>query len=143
LAAPGMGGPGPFRSMKRILTPNQALHLTRPATAVLGARSSPAPAGQVSWVEVVEAYPDDKYFHENQETEAMRCTACDSGLRTTTTDLPFKVDETTIVVLKGLPVAQCVQCPEYLIEDPVLRRVDEILARVEGGTELEVIRYAA
>lgn len=30
-----------------------------------------------------------------------------------------------------------------LIEDEVLRRVDEILARVDGGTELEIIRYAA
>lgn len=73
----------------------------------------------------------------------MRCTACGSELRTTTTDLPFKVAETTIVILQGLPVAQCTNCPEHLIEDPVLRRVDEILARVEGGTELEIIRYAA
>jgi hypothetical protein len=30
--------------------PNQALHLTRPATAVLGVRSSPTRAGQVSCV---------------------------------------------------------------------------------------------
>jgi len=35
------------------------------------------------------------------------------------------------------------QCPEYLIEDAVLRRVDAILAQVDGGTELEIIRYAA
>lgn len=49
----------------------------------------------------------------------------------------------TIVILKGLPVLQCWRCPEYLMEDAVLRRVDEILARVDGGTELEIIRYAA
>ena len=57
--------------------------------------------------------------------------------------VPFKVSDTTIVILKGLPVVQCPRCPEYLIEDEVLRRVDEILARVEGGTELEIVRYAA
>lgn len=73
----------------------------------------------------------------------MKCAVCGAELRTTTTDLPFKVSDTTIVILKGLPVVQCGGCPEYLIEDEVLRRVDEILATVEGGTELEIIRYAA
>lgn len=59
------------------------------------------------------------------------------------TDLPFKVSDTSVVILKGLPVIQCMGCPEYLIADEVLRRVDEILAQVDGGTELEVARYAA
>ncbi len=73
----------------------------------------------------------------------MKCTVCGAELKTTTTDLPFKVSDSTIVILKGLPVAQCGRCPEYLIEDEVLRRVEEILATVEGATELEIIRYAA
>ena len=64
-------------------------------------------------------------------------------LSTTKTDLPFKVSDRAIVILKNLPLLQCVKCPEYLIEDAVLQRVDEILARVDGGTELEIIRYAA
>ena len=50
--------------------------------------------------------------------------------------MPFKVSDTSIVILKGLPVLQCDRCPEYMIEDEVLRRVDDILAKVEGGTEL-------
>jgi len=73
----------------------------------------------------------------------MRCKACGAELRATTTDLPFKVSDTAIVILKSLPVVQCAKCPEYLLEDAVLRRVDEILARVSGGAELEIIRYAA
>ncbi len=73
----------------------------------------------------------------------MRCTVCGGELGATKTDLPFKVSDTTIVILKSLPVLQCAKCPEYLIEDTVLRRVDEILAGVDGGTELEIIRYAA
>ncbi len=73
----------------------------------------------------------------------MKCTVCGGGLETAATDLPFKISDTTIVILKGLPVLQCASCPEYLIEDEVLRRVDEILAKVEGGTELEIVRYAA
>ena len=73
----------------------------------------------------------------------MKCAVCGGELRTATTDLPFKVNDATIVIVKGLPVLQCATCPEYLIEDDVLRRVDEILAKVEGGTELEIVRYAA
>ena len=72
-----------------------------------------------------------------------KCATCGGELRRTTTDLPFKLSDTSIVILKGLPVVQCPRCPEYLIEDEVLRRVEEIMAKVEGGTELEIVRYAA
>lgn len=73
----------------------------------------------------------------------MRCTVCGAELTATRTDLPFKVREASIVILKNLPVVQCRNCPEYLIEDGVLSRVDEILARVDSGAEVEIIRYAA
>ncbi len=73
----------------------------------------------------------------------MKCTVCGGELKTAATGLPFKISDTSIVILKGLPVVQCSGCPEYLIEDEVLRRVDEILAKVEGRTELEIVRYAA
>jgi YgiT-type zinc finger domain-containing protein len=73
----------------------------------------------------------------------MRCEACGGGLVAITTDLPFKVREPGIVIVKGLPVLQCPNCPHYLLEDAVLARVDEILRQVGGAAELEVIRYAA
>lgn len=73
----------------------------------------------------------------------MKCEVCGSELRATTTDLPFKVRETAIVILKDLPVLQCRSCPQYLLEDSVLARVDEILARVASEAELEIVRYAA
>ena len=73
----------------------------------------------------------------------VQCSVCGGELIREMSDLPFKVSDTSIVILKGLPVIQCARCPEYLIEDEVLRRVDEILSKVEGGTELEIVRYAA
>ena len=73
----------------------------------------------------------------------MRCTMCGAELTATRTDLPFKVREASIVILKNLPVLQCANCPEYLIEDGVLSRVAEILARADSGAEVEIIRYAA
>jgi YgiT-type zinc finger domain-containing protein len=58
-------------------------------------------------------------------------------------DLPFKVTESTIVILKNLPVVQCDNCTEYLLEDPVIERVEQILEKVNTSAELEVIQYAA
>jgi YgiT-type zinc finger domain-containing protein len=80
---------------------------------------------------------------ENAEDTAMKCAVCGAQLQPSYSDLPFKLSEHTIVILKHLPVLQCENCAQYLIEDPVLSRVDEMLARVDRGAELEIIRYAA
>lgn len=58
-------------------------------------------------------------------------------------DLPFKTSDHTIIILKDVPVFQCGNCGEYLLEDTVMSRVDEILSGDTGAAELEVIRYAA
>ncbi len=73
----------------------------------------------------------------------MRCSVCGSKLTPLITDLPFKVSETSIVILKRLPVLQCDSCREYLLEDVVMNRVEEILQRADAAAELEIIRYAA
>ena len=73
----------------------------------------------------------------------MKCTVCGAKMRLTASDLPFKVTDQRIVILKSLPVLQCENCAQYVIEDAVLGRVDDILATGDGAAELEVIRYAA
>jgi len=73
----------------------------------------------------------------------MKCTVCGAELKPARTDLPFKVRETGIVIVKHVPILQCANCPQYLMEDVVIGRVDEILAQVDGGAELEIIGYAA
>jgi YgiT-type zinc finger domain-containing protein len=73
----------------------------------------------------------------------MKCRVCGSQLKATKTDLPFKVRETAIVILKDLPVLQCESCGEYLLQDSVMEEVDKTLARVGSEAELEIIRYAA
>jgi YgiT-type zinc finger domain-containing protein len=60
-----------------------------------------------------------------------------------TTDLPFKVRERTIVILKGLPAFQCERCAEYSLGDATFARVEQLLARVDIGAELEIIAFAA
>ena len=73
----------------------------------------------------------------------MKCTVCGARMRAITTELPFKLSETRIVILKQLPVLQCEACREYLIEDPVMARIDILLTRTDSTAELEVIGYAA
>ncbi len=73
----------------------------------------------------------------------MRCYVCGSKLTPLVTDLPFKVSQTTIVILKGLPVLQCDNCSEYLLDDLVMGRVEDILQKADTAAELEIIRYAA
>lgn len=73
----------------------------------------------------------------------MKCHTCGSLLVPVVTDLPFKLSETTIVIVKALPVMQCEGCSEYLLEDSVMERVDAILERADPKAELEIVRYAA
>lgn len=73
----------------------------------------------------------------------MKCTTCGGTLEPTTTDLPFKVSEHGIVILKGVPVLQCDNCTEYLLEDTVYARVEQLLDAVDDAAELEILQYAA
>jgi YgiT-type zinc finger domain-containing protein len=58
-------------------------------------------------------------------------------------DIPFKANQSTIVIMKDLPVYQCENCSEHLLDDPVLKRVEKIIKNVDSAAELEVIKYAA
>lgn len=73
----------------------------------------------------------------------MKCHVCGSNMKSTITDLPFKLSQDTIIILKDLPVFQCEGCSEYVLDDAVLKQVDKILDKVDTEAELEVIRYAA
>jgi hypothetical protein len=59
------------------------------------------------------------------------------------TDLPFKISQASIAIVRGLPVFQCECCTEYLLEDSVTERVKEILTNVDATAEPEIIKYAA
>ena len=73
----------------------------------------------------------------------MKCTVCDTKLSAAHSNLPFKVSDQTIVILKSLPVLRCENRPQYRIEDRAFSRVEQILTGVDSATELEIIRYAA
>jgi YgiT-type zinc finger domain-containing protein len=73
----------------------------------------------------------------------MRCRVCGGALEKRVTDLPFKIGDTAIVIVRALPVLQCRQCSDTELEDTEMKRVDQLLAAADSFAELEVIRYAA
>ena len=73
----------------------------------------------------------------------MKCHVCGSQMQSITTNLPFKANESTIVIMKDLPVYQCENCSEYQLEDSVMKHVEKIIQNVDSAAELEVIKYAA
>ena len=73
----------------------------------------------------------------------MKCHVCGATFKSITTDLPFKRGEHSIVIVKNLPVLQCENCREYLIEDSVMKWVEKILEGISPEAELEIVRYAA
>ncbi|MEK6748848.1 MAG: YgiT-type zinc finger protein [Pseudomonadota bacterium] len=73
----------------------------------------------------------------------MKCHTCGGQTQAIISDMPFKLDTHRIVIFKNLPVLQCSQCGEHLIEDAVMVRVEEMLNGVDASAELEIVRYAA
>ncbi|MBM4025888.1 MAG: type II toxin-antitoxin system MqsA family antitoxin [Planctomycetes bacterium] len=73
----------------------------------------------------------------------MICHVCGSPMSRSVTDLPFKRDAHSIVIVKELPVLQCPNCGEYLLEDDTMAWVETVLDKVDPSAELEIVRYAA
>ncbi|WP_291322812.1 YgiT-type zinc finger protein [Desulfonatronospira sp.] len=73
----------------------------------------------------------------------MKCHLCGGRMDSVCTDLPFKLDQHRIVVVKDIPVEQCNSCSEFLISDPVMENLDSLISTVDSGIELEVRRFAA
>ena len=73
----------------------------------------------------------------------MKCTICDSPMNRKITDLPFKTNDLTIIIVKQVPVFQCTNCSEYSLEDSAMEKVDEILFSVDESAELEIRKFAA
>jgi len=72
----------------------------------------------------------------------MICYNCGGKLEKIIADLPFKVGHNSIIIIKNLPILQCQNCNEYLIEDPVMEKVDRILNKIDKTAELEILSYA-
>ena len=72
----------------------------------------------------------------------MKCHVCGSDTASVVTDMPFKMSNTSIVIVRQMPVDKCANCGQYSIDDPVMERVESILEKADAAAELEIIPYA-
>jgi YgiT-type zinc finger domain-containing protein len=61
----------------------------------------------------------------------MKCRVCAGAMDERMADLPFKIGDTSIVLVKSLPVFQCRQCGEVELENIAMSKVDRLLAAVD------------
>lgn len=73
----------------------------------------------------------------------MKCHVCGGQMHDGRSDMPFKLDEKRIVIIKDLPVFQCGECGEHAFADAVMGRIEQVLAGTDRSAELEIVRYAA
>jgi len=73
----------------------------------------------------------------------MKCHVCGEEMRSTATDLPFKLGDHRILVVKSLPVEQCSSCGEFLIADHVMETLEDLIDSTDIAAELEIRQYAA
>lgn len=73
----------------------------------------------------------------------MNCQVCGSEMLAVTTDLPFKLSDSATIIIKQVPVLQCSNCREYLMEDEVMAAVDRVIAGSDHRAEVEIVQYAA
>jgi len=73
----------------------------------------------------------------------MKCHICGGQMEKIQTDLPFKLDDHKILVMKDVPVEQCNSCGEFLIPDPVMEVLDNVIESTDKAVEIEIRRYAA
>jgi YgiT-type zinc finger domain-containing protein len=73
----------------------------------------------------------------------MRCRVCGGLLERHVTDLPFKIGDRSIVIIKSLPVLQCHQCGETELEHETMVRVDQILAGTDASNGVQYESYGA
>ena len=59
------------------------------------------------------------------------------------TDLPFKLDDHKILIMKDVPVEQCNSCGEFLVPDSVMEVLDNVIESTDKDVEVEIRRYAA
>jgi YgiT-type zinc finger domain-containing protein len=66
----------------------------------------------------------------------VKCHVCGSELRWAVTALPFERTGKAIVIITDLPVLECGNCTEFLLEDPPMAAVEAILDRIDEAAEL-------
>jgi hypothetical protein len=64
-------------------------------------------------------------------------------MRRVVADLPFRVNRSVMIILRGLPLVECSKCSAYILEEEVMERVHDIVGRLRSPSHLDAVLYSA
>lgn len=74
----------------------------------------------------------------------MRCALCKGKMMQGYTNLPYEIDGSFFLVVKGVPAMVCSQCGESFVEIGVVRVVEKIVEVAKhDGVTLGIVKYKA
>jgi len=77
------------------------------------------------------------------EVNTMKCHVCGTSMTRIVSDLPFRVNRSVMIILRNLPLMQCIECGAYAFEERVMERVHEIVERLDSPSHLDAVLYPA
>ncbi|MEM7179418.1 MAG: YgiT-type zinc finger protein [Spirochaetota bacterium] len=63
----------------------------------------------------------------------VKCHICGGAMVEVVTDLPYKLQHKSTVVVKEMPAYQCTNCHQFLLKLDTMQRVDGIIKQIENG----------
>lgn len=73
----------------------------------------------------------------------MNCHVCGTSMTRIVSDLPFRVNRSVMIILRDLPLMQCIECGAYAFEERVMERVHEMVERLQSPSHLDAVLYDA
>ena len=72
----------------------------------------------------------------------MKCPLCKGNMAPGKTSLPFSLDAGNVIVVINVPALVCDQCGDDFVEIDVVRKVENILDRIErDGISMGLVEY--
>lgn len=72
----------------------------------------------------------------------MKCHVCGTSMTRVVSELPFRVNQSVMIILRDLPLLECTECGAYAFEEKVMERVHEIVERLHCPSHLDAVLYA-
>lgn len=73
----------------------------------------------------------------------MKCHECGADMFPTESHLPFQKGPKFIVIVKDVPVYLCGNCSETLLNDSVMKRVEQLVGEAKPKSDIEIVSFAA
>ncbi len=80
--------------------------------------------------------------YENKEGRIMNCFMCKGDLEEKKVNYVVDLEETIIIIIKGVPARVCTQCGEQYFDDETAENIERIVNQLKQlATEITIVNY--